>query len=230
MSDTRIPINKWSEDDRPREKLLLKGRTSLSDAELIAVLIGSGNKKESAVELSKRILSSYNNELNTLGKLSVKELMQFKGVGEAKAISIIAALEIGRRRKAEEKVDKLVIQSSKSAYNVVSDVLEDLNHEEFWLILLSRSNKVLGRKLIGKGGISGTVADIKIIFKEALLGHSSAIIVAHNHPSGNLKPSQADIQLTKKIKESGELLTIPLLDHIIVGDKSYYSFADEGIL
>ena len=230
MSDTRIPINKWSEDDRPREKLLLKGRTSLSDAELIAVLIGSGNKKESAVELSKRILSSYNNELNTLGKLSVKELMQFKGVGEAKAISIIAALEIGRRRKAEEKVDKLVVQSSKSAYDVVSDVLEDLNHEEFWLILLSRSNKVLGRKLIGKGGISGTVADIKIIFKEALLGQSSAIIVAHNHPSGNLKPSQADIQLTKKIKESGELLTIPLLDHIIVGDKSYYSFADEGIL
>lgn len=228
--ESKISIKSWAEQDRPREKLLANGRRILSDAELIAILIGSGSRNESAVELSKRILNHYNNNLNSLGKLSVQELSKFKGIGEAKAISIIAALELGRRRKEEDISVKQIISSSKDIYNFLSAYFSDLAHEEFWIILLNRANKIIARTLISKGGQSGTVADPKIIFKNALENNAASIVLAHNHPSGNLKPSTADIQLTKKISEAGLLLDIAVLDHLIFGDGAYFSFADEGLL
>ncbi len=230
MYKGNLNIKSWAEEDRPREKLILKGRNALSDAELIAILIGSGNKEDTAVELSKKILSSINNDLNQLGKLSVNDLTQFNGIGEAKAISIIAALELGRRRKTTSSDKKPIIQSSKDAFEVINSVLSDLTHEEFWVIYLNRRNEVIKKEFISKGGVSGTVADIKIIFKIALETLSSAIVLCHNHPSGNLKPSQADIQLTKKIKETGNIMDILVVDHLIIGEKNYFSFADEGIL
>ena len=226
----KISITDWDIADRPREKLINKGRLSLSNSELIAILISSGNRNETAVELSKRILQSKDNNLNDLGKMSVADLTKFNGVGEAKAVSIIAALELGRRRKEEEIPLLKPIQSSKDAYLQVFNVFEGLPHEEFWILCLSRANKVIFKTQISKGGISGTVADIKIIFKNAIEQLSSAIIVVHNHPSGQLKPSNSDIQLTNKIKETGKIMDIPLLDHLIVTDNGYYSFADEGIL
>jgi len=230
MYQGNLNIKSWAEEDRPREKLLLKGRNSLSDAELIAILISSGNKTETAVELSKKILSSINNDLNLLGKLSVSDLMQFNGIGEAKAISIIAALELGRRRKNSISVKKPIITSSQNAFEVIEHVLSDLSHEEFWVIYLNRRNEVIKKEFISKGGISGTIADIKIIFKTAFDTLSSAIILCHNHPSGNLKPSQADIQLTKKVKETANIMDVLVIDHLIIGDKKYFSFADEKIL
>jgi DNA repair protein RadC len=230
MYKGNLNIKSWAEEDRPREKLILKGRNALSDAELIAILIGSGNKEDTAVELSKKILSSINNDLNQLGKLTVNDLMQFNGIGEAKAISIIAALELGRRRKQSASDKKPIIQSSKDAFEVINSVLSDLTHEEFWVIYLNRRNEVIKKEFISKGGVSGTVADIKIIFKVALETLSSAIVLCHNHPSGNLKPSEADIQLTKKIKETGKVMDILVIDHLIIGDKNYYSFADEGMI
>ncbi len=230
MKKYKLNIKSWAEEDRPREKLSLKGRTALSDSELVAILIGSGNKKETAVELSKKILSSVNNDLNKLGKLSTNDLMQFNGIGEAKAISIIAALELGRRRKETESTKKIIIKSSLNAFNAIESVLSDLSHEEFWVIYLNRKNEVLKKVNISKGGVSGTIADSKIIFKNAIELLSSAIIVCHNHPSGNLNPSQEDKHLTKKLIDAGKLLDIPVLDHIIVGEKNYFSFADEGLM
>lgn len=222
-------IRSWAEDDRPREKLLLKGRAALSDAELIAILIGSGSADETAVGLSKRILSSLGNQLSQLAKLSVKDLTQFKGIGEAKAISIIAALELGRRRKETETDKRIKITGSQSAFDVIYPNLGDLNHEEFWVIFLNRSNEVIGKENISKGGVSGTVVDPKVVFKQAVQFPASAIILAHNHPSGNLKPSQADHQLTKKLKEAGKALDIPVLDHLIIGERDYFSFVDESV-
>ncbi|MCB9187188.1 MAG: DNA repair protein RadC [Flavobacteriales bacterium] len=222
-------IRAWAEDDRPREKLLLKGKSTLSDAELIAILIGSGNTDETAVDLSKRILQSLNNSLTELGKLSVKDLMQFKGIGEAKAISIIAALELGRRRKDTEPEKRVRITDSRSAFEIVYPHLGDLNYEEFWVIFLNRANAVIGKQNVSKGGVSGTVVDPKVVFKMAVQFPASGIILAHNHPSGNLKPSQADHELTRKLKEAGKALDIPVLDHLIIGDRDYFSFVDEGV-
>lgn len=223
-------ILSWAEEDRPREKLLLKGKGALSDAELIAILIGSGTRELSAVDLSKIILQKASNNLNELAKLSLKDLMKIKGIGEAKAISIAAALELGRRRKDSEVVRRPKITSSKDAYEQIRSYLMDLPHEEFWVLLLTRSNEVIRPVQISQGGISGTVADPKIIFKSALEHLASSMILAHNHPSGNLKPSEADKELTRRLVSSGKLLDIPILDHLIISELGYLSFADEGLL
>lgn len=226
----KITIKSWAEEDRPREKLLTQGRRNLSDAELTAILIGSGNREETAVELSRRILHSLDNDLDKLGRLSVNELSKFKGIGEAKAITIIAALELGRRRRESElqKVER--ITGSRDVFTLMSRYFADLNHEEFWIVLLSRANNVLSRHLISKGGQSGTIADPKIIFQTALENHAASMILSHNHPSGNLKPSQADINLTRKLCEAGSLLDMPVLDHLIFANQSFFSFADEGMM
>jgi DNA repair protein RadC len=227
INDRRILS--WAEEDRPREKLMLKGKAALSDAELVAILIGSGTRELSAVDLSKMILQSVGNNLNELAKLSLQDLQKFKGIGEAKAISIAAALELGRRRKDAEIIKKHKITCSGDAYEAIRPHLMDLYHEEFWLILLNRANEVIRPMQISSGGVAGTVADPKMIFKAAIEHLASAIILVHNHPSGNLQPSQADKDLTKKLKESGKLLDIPVLDHLIFADSGYFSFADEGI-
>lgn len=223
-------ILSWAEEDRPREKLILKGRAALSDAELIAILIGSGTRELSAVDLSKLILKSVGNNLNELAKLSINDLMKFKGIGDAKAISIAAALELGRRRKESDVLKKAKVTSSSDAYYAIRPYLMDLSHEQFWVLLLNRANEVIRPFQVSIGGVAGTVADPKIIFKSAIEYLASAIILVHNHPSGNLTPSQADKDLTKKVKEAGRLLDIPILDHLIFGDNGYYSFADQGIL
>ncbi len=223
-------IKDWATDDRPREKLLRKGIETLSDAELIAILIGSGNRNESAVELSKRILSDTQNNLNELAKLSVNDLQKYKGIGEAKAISIVAALELGKRRKISEVIEKKQITSSKDVSDIFGQKLGDLPYEEFWLLILNRANKIIELKKISAGGVSGTVTDVKIILKAAIEKTASGIIVCHNHPSGNIKPSNSDINLTKKLKSACELVDITLLDHVIVSFSDFYSFADEGML
>lgn len=230
--DDFIPLNikSWSPEDRPREKLLLKGTSALSDAELIAILIGSGTSRLSAVELSKKILSLGNNNLNELARLSVKDLMKIKGIGEAKAIAIVAALELGRRRKDQDPEEKPKITSSKDAFDLLKGDMMDLQKEEFWVLLLNRANRVAKKKRISEGGVSGTVADPKIIYKLALEELASGIIVAHNHPSGNLQASQSDLDLTRKLKEAGKFLEIQLLDHIIIANQKYLSFADEGMM
>src|ERR1035437_2570390 len=225
-----LTIKSWAEEDRPREKLLSKGRHVLTDAELIAILIGSGSRNETAVELAKRILSQFENNLNAIAKLSVQDLMKFKGIGEAKAISIVAALELGRRRKETETLKREKIISSKDTYDIFRPQFLDLPHEEFHVLLLSRSNIVIRKEFVSRGGVSGTVVDPKIVFKIAVEHLASSIILCHNHPSGNLKPSNEDISLTKKIKEAGTLLEIPILDHLIISHSGYFSFADEGMM
>lgn len=229
MEQNNFPITHWSEDDKPREKLMLKGKTALSDAELIAILIGSGSRNESAVELSKRILKSVNNNLNALGKLTISQLMEFKGIGEAKAISIIAALELGRRRRTEDALELVKITSSKAIFELMQPVIGELPHEEFWIVYLNNSNKVLSKSQLSKGGITGTLVDVRLVFKNALEIGATALILCHNHPSGTLIPSDADKQITKKIKIAGDSLEIKVLDHLIVTETSYYSFVDEGI-
>jgi DNA repair protein RadC len=228
--ENKISIKSWAEEDRPREKLSAQGRRALTDAELIAILISSGNDNESAVELSKRILHHYDNDLNKLAKATINELCNFRGIGEAKAISIIAALEVGRRRSETEEKPAEFIRSSKDAWNLMRRHLVDLNHEEFWMLLVGRSSKVLGKELVSKGGLSNTIADPKIIFGTALQYQATGIILVHNHPSGNLKPSQSDIELTKKLTAAGRLLEIQVLDHLIITDSGYMSFADESLL
>lgn len=230
MEQTTFAIKYWAEDDKPREKLMLKGKSVLSDAELIAILIGSGSRNESAVELSKRILISTDNNLNTLGKLSLKQLTAFKGIGEAKAITIIAALELGRRRRAEESLGLQKITSSKAVFEIMQPVVGELPHEEFWVLYLNNSNKVIYKTQISKGGITGTVVDIRIIYKTALEHNATSLVLCHNHPSGVLQASEADKQITRKLKEAGKQLDILVLDHVIVTERSYFSFADEGIL
>lgn len=223
-------IKNWSQDDQPREKLRDKGKEALSDAELVAILIGSGNRDESAVALCKRILASVDNNLSELGKLSIKQLMQFKGIGEAKAITIAAALELGRRRRGEEALEKKKITSSKSVFELMQPVLGDLPHEEFWIIYLNNSNKVIHKNQLSKGGITGTLVDVRLVLKNALEVGATGLILAHNHPSGTLKPSQADKQLTEKLKIASESLDIKVLDHLIITEKAYFSFADENML
>ena len=229
-SGKHIPITAWAEDDRPREKLILKGRHSLSNAELIAILIRSGTPHESALELAMQLLHRVENDLNALARLGVEDIVKIKGLGEAKAISIIAALELGRRRKSDEGTSHNLIKSSADAYSFLKPLLMDLSHEEFWVLFLNRANAIIGREVISKGGIAGTVVDPKIIFKHALKHLASSVILCHNHPSGNLKPSEADRSLTKKLSEAGRLLEIPVTDHIIFSDSGYLSFADEGWL
>lgn len=220
----------WAEADRPREKLMLHGRRQLTDAELVAILIGSGNRTETAVDLSKRMLTAYRNDLDAFGKAGVKELSKFKGIGEAKAITIVAALELGRRRKETVKQEVVKVGSSRDAFQYLHSDFADLNHEEFWMLLLNRANHVRSKHLISKGGQSGTVADPKIIFKTALEHQAAYIILAHNHPSGNLKPSNEDLKLTKKLVEAGKLLDLLVVDHLILTDHAYYSFCDEGLI
>lgn len=229
-SKDSFSIKFWAEGDRPREKLMLKGKTALSNAELIAILISSGNREESAVELSKRILSDAENKLNELGRMSVNQLMNYKGIGEAKAVSIVAALELGRRRRGEEALKRDKITSSKSVFEIMQPRIGDLNHEEFWILYLNNSNKVLRKEQLSKGGMTGTIVDVRIVFSRALEVGATALILAHNHPSGTLKPSQPDIRLTRKLKDAGTSLDIKILDHLIITQNAYYSFADEGIL
>lgn len=230
MSYQQKSIKNWAEDDRPREKLLLKGRNSLSDSELLAIIMGSGSRDESAVELAKRILNSVENNWNNLSTLSVKDLCKFKGVGEAKAISIITALEIGRRRAAQGLIEKPKITCSQDAFVIFQSLIGDTQIEEFWVLFLNQANFVIRKEQISKGGISQTSVDVRVILKTALEEMATGIILAHNHPSGNLKPSEADKQITRKIKEAGKTMDIEVLDHLIVTQKAYFSFADEAIL
>ena len=227
---TSLSIKFWSDGDKPREKLVQKGQSILSDAELIAILIGSGSRNESAVQLSKRILASVNNNLNELGKLSIKQLVQFKGIGEAKAVTIAAALEMGRRRRGEDAQKITKITSSKSVFELLQPLIGELQHEEFWIVYLNNSNKVLHKAQLSKGGITGTLVDVRLVMKQALELGAVGLILAHNHPSGTFKPSAADKQITQKLKRSAEVLDIKVLDHLIITQKEYYSFADQGIL
>jgi DNA repair protein RadC len=226
----KLVIKEWAVEDRPREKLSKNGPRSLSDAELIAILIGSGNLDETAVELSRRILVSADNDLNELGRKSIDYLQQFKGIGEAKAITIVAALELGKRRKDSNINKKSKITGSKDAADYFQPMLGDLNHEEFWILMLNRGNKIMDSFRISEGGISGTVIDVRKILKVAIEKQASSIILCHNHPSGTLQASDADMKITRKITDAAKLMDISVLDHVIIGNDKYYSFADEGIL
>lgn len=225
-----MSIKFLSEDDRPREKFLLKGKSALSDSELLAIILGSGNTEESAVELSRRILKSVDNNWQKLSLLSIKDLMKFKGIGEAKAISIATALEIGRRKASQEIPEKVSIKSSADAYTVFLEHLSDLRTEEFWVIFLNQKNQIIYKSQISKGGITGTIVDVRVLFKIALEHFATSIIVAHNHPTGNLKPSEADLKITKNIKSAGEIFNIKLADHLIIGENTFFSFQDQGLL
>lgn len=232
MKDTSasFSIKQWSEHDRPREKLLNKGKLALTDAELLAILIGSGSRNESAVALCKRILSQTNNNLNVLGKVSIAELIQFKGIGEAKALTIVAALELGRRRRAEKAVQLSKITSSKSVFEIMQPILGELPHEEFWILYLNNSNKIIQKTQLSKGGITGTLVDTRLVLKEALLLGAIGLILVHNHPSGTLKPSEADKAITQKLKTAAQTLDVKVLDHLIITETNYFSFADESLL
>lgn len=223
-------IKLLSPDDRPREKMLTKGHVSLSNAELLAILIGSGTREKSAVELCREILLAADHDLNKLARMTVHDLMKFKGIGEAKAITIAASLELARRKKNEHEESPAFVRSSKDAFQAVSTIFQDLNHEEFYIILLSRANKILSVDLISKGGLTATVADGKIIFKKALEKGAAALILSHNHPSGSMKPSESDIDLTNRMKSFGKMIDLPVLDHIIVADQQYFSMADNGMI
>jgi DNA repair protein RadC len=225
-----VPIRNWAEDDRPREKLLLKGRHSLSDAELLAILLNSGTRHGSALDLAKEILKKARYNLAELSKMSIRDLLVIKGVGEARAVTIMAALEMGRRRSESDVLAKEKISRSNDAYEIFRSTMDDRPYEEFWIILLNKANKVLYKCNISEGGISGTVVDPRKIFKISLDHHASSIILGHNHPSGNVTPSEADIHITKKIRDAGVLLDVAVLDHLIIGENTYYSFADEGTL
>ena len=226
----QLSIKSWAEEDRPREKLMLKGKAALSDAELLAILIGSGTVSMSAVELTKQILVSVDNNLHELAKLNMQDLQKFKGIGEAKAITILAALELGRRRKDAEVQKRTTITCAKDAYIMMQANLMDLPYEEFWIILLNKANQVIKKVQISRGGVAGTVADVRLIFKSAIESLASGMVLVHNHPSGNTKPSVQDINLTKKVKEAGQLMDILVLDHIIFADTSFFSFADADLL
>ena len=225
-----MSIKFLAEDDRPREKFLLKGKNSLSDAELLAIIMGSGNREDSAVELGRKILSSVANNWHNLSLLQIPDLMKFKGIGEAKAISIAVALEIGRRRASQEVPEKVQLTSSQESYKILLPYLSDLQTEEFWAIFLNQNNRVLGKSKLSSGGINQSVVDVRILFKMALEHLATGLIIAHNHPSGNLKPSSEDVKITKQIAEAGKILNIQLLDHLIITQNSYLSFADENLL
>lgn len=226
----KLTIRQLAEDDRPREKMMQKGAEALSDAELIAILIGSGNKEESAVTLSQRILSSCGGDLNQLSKWQIEEYAHFKGMGPAKSLTVMAALELGRRRKLQERMERPIITSSIDIYELFHPLMADLPTEEFWVLLLNRSNRVIGKERISSGGIDQTTADVRTILREALLARATQIVVAHNHPSGNARPSQEDRRITQRIQEAGRVMSIHLTDHVIVCDGTYFSFNDEGLL
>ena len=230
MPPKSFSIKNWSKDVRPREKLRDKGPRSLSNAELMAILIGSGSVQESAVDLSKRILASVNHDLQSLGKLSITQLMKFRGIGEAKAIKIVAAMELSCRRREsdQKKLDKF--NTSRSVFEIMNPLLGHLSHEEFWVLFLNNSNKILAKTQLSKGGMTSTIVDVRIVMKQALEYSSTAIVLVHNHPSGSLYPSQSDTQLTEKFKLAAESLDIKVLDHIIVTEKNYFSFADERLI
>ncbi|SEF55159.1 DNA repair protein RadC [Halpernia humi] len=225
-----MSIKFLAEDDRPREKFLLKGKSALSDSELLAIIMSSGSREESAVELARRILETVGNNWHNLSLLNIQGLMKFKGIGEAKAISICAALEIGRRKAAQDVPEKLEISNSNDAFKVFHPHLADLLKEEFWIIFLNQRNKILGKSQLSTGGINFSLVDLRILFKQALEYSCSSIMIAHNHPSGNLKPSDADMKITKQISEAGKILNIQLLDHLIITQSNYFSFADENLL
>jgi DNA repair protein RadC len=229
MEKSSFSIKQWAEDDKPREKLMLKGKQVLSDAELLAILIGSGSRNESAVDLSKRILSKVEN-LKALGRMTLQQLMEFKGIGEAKAVTILAAMELGRRRGSEEEIELKKINSSKAVFDIMQPIIGELIHEEFWVLYLNNSNKVIYKSQLSKGGITGTVVDIRIVFKTAFEQNAVNIILCHNHPSGILQASDADKQITGKLKEAGKILDINVLDHLIITSSGYISFADDGIM
>lgn len=228
--NSSLRIKSWAEDDRPREKLLQKGCGALSDAELIAILIGSGSRRNTALDLAKQILSSTENNLTQLGRLGVQELTRFKGMGEAKAVAIISALELGKRRSRSQAPDRVQIRSSTDVYSLMQPVIGDLPHEEFWVILLNASNRVIRKICISRGGMTGTLADQRIIFREALLHKATSLIICHNHPSGAINPSDADRGLTRKVADAGLLMDMKVLDHLIVTEHAYFSFADEGLM
>ncbi|HXC03441.1 MAG TPA: DNA repair protein RadC [Bacteroidia bacterium] len=228
--DENLPIKSWAEADRPREKMLEKGRQALSDAELLAILIGSGSRNETAVELARRILLACNNSLHELSTWSLTDLMKFKGMGEAKAVSVMAALELGRRKKESQQEKRSQLHTSADSYRAAADLFQDLPHEEFWMLLLTRSHKLIRREFISRGGLSGTFVDPKMIFKAALQYLASGIILCHNHPSGSLHPSDADRGITARIRDAGRLLEIEIVDHLIFASNSYFSFADNGLL
>jgi len=225
-----LKITEWAVEDRPREKMVQNGTSNLTDTELLAILISSGTKAKSAVDLARELLGMVNNNLNSLGKLTIADLKKIHGIGTARAETIAASLELGRRRKLAEAQDIPQIRSSKDVADIFQPILSDLNHEEFWVLFLNRSNKVINRMKLSQGGISGTVTDVRIIMKQALEYLASGIIVVHNHPSGNLNPSESDSKITAKIKDAGNLMDIQLLDHLIISDKNYFSFADNGVL
>lgn len=225
-----MPISQWATDDRPREKLQRQGARALSDAELLAILIRSGTQQESALDLAKRVLARCGNDLHQLGKLDLNELMAFKGMGEAKAMAIAAALELGRRRRDTEAPVRPSIATSASAFEAIRPVLVDLPHEEFWLLVLDRGNRLIDRVPVSRGGLHGTVADPKVIFKEAIERRAASIILCHNHPSGQLRPSEEDIRLTRKLADGARLLDVVVQDHLIIGANGYYSFADNGMM
>lgn len=225
-----LSIKNWAIDDKPREKLIQKGSLALSDAELIAILIRSGSQNESAVELAKRILAMADNNLNSLGKFSVNQLKRFKGIGEAKSVSIVAALEIGRRRREGGPQKLNQVSSSRAAYEILFPLIGELPHEEFWILYLNNSNKVIHKAQLSKGGITGTMVDVRLVFKAALEMGAVGMILAHNHPSGTIKPSTADKQITSKLKDAAHALDIKILDHIIVAQDRYFSFSDEGLI
>ncbi|UMY66960.1 MULTISPECIES: DNA repair protein RadC [unclassified Flavobacterium] len=225
-----FPIRAWAEDDRPREKLLLKGKAALSDAELLAILIGTGSQNETAVDLSKRLLAASGNNLARFAKMGLKQLQEFRGIGEAKAVTIIAALELGQRRRAESSPDTDKVTSSLSVYELMRPLIGELPHEEFWIIYLNNANKVLSKLQLSKGGITGTLVDVRLVYKQAVQCGATSIIVCHNHPSGGLTPSDADRQITRKLKAAGEHLDVKLLDHVIITEVSHFSFSDEGML
>lgn len=226
----KLTIRQLAEDDRPREKMIAKGAKVLSDAELIAILIGSGNTEESAVALAQRMLSSCGGDLSQLSKWEVEEYSRFKGMGPAKSVTVMAALELGHRRKLQERMERPLITSSVDIYELFHPMLCDLPTEEFWVLLMNRSNRVIGKERISSGGIDQTTADIRTILREALLARATQIAVIHNHPSGNARPSQEDRRITERIKEAGRIMSIHLTDHVIVCDGSYFSFNDEGLL
>ena len=230
MQEQKYSIRQWAKDDRPREKLLSKGSEALSDSELLAILIHNGTREKSAVELAKDVIRLGKNNLSELGKISIKELMKIKGIGEAKAITIAAALELGRRRQAGNSLEKPVVSNSSDVANYLQTILKDYRHEVFGVLFLNRSNKINHFEIVSEGGITGTVADPRVILRHALESDAVSIILCHNHPSGSLKPSRADEELTSKIKEAAKYFDIKVLDHMIVSDAGYFSFADEGLL
>lgn len=226
----KLTINQWAEEDRPREKMMLKGAEALSDAELLAILIGSGNTEESAVALMQRVLAAAGNDLNRLGKWEIRDFARFKGLGAAKSITILAALELGKRRKLREHAERLTIRSSEDIYHLFHPLLCDLPYEEFWVLLLNQAAKVIDKVRISRGGIDQTTADVRSILREALLQRATQIALVHNHPSGNTRPSNDDLRLTQQARQAAQTMNIRLLDHVIVTDGSYYSFCDEGQL